>query len=172
MNFIPFPTLTTEHLVLRQLKIEDQNKIFKLRSDKNVNKYLDRPKANSLQDALAFIEKINTSIQNNEALYWAISLKDHDQLTGTICLWNFSKEDLTAEIGYELLPEYQGRGIMQEAFEKVIAFGFEKLNLREIVAELDQENSRSVKILERNGFILSKKMKNSVVVYSLNKKTY
>ena len=39
-NFTPFPILATERLTLRQLSIDDQQNIFALRSDKEINKYL------------------------------------------------------------------------------------------------------------------------------------
>src|ERR1700739_2910268 len=100
---IPFPILETERLVLRQLDIGDENEIFQLRSDEGVNKFLDRPRANTLDDAKRFIEKIVKGINGNECLYWAITLKNEKKLVGTICLWNFSLENNSAEIGYELL---------------------------------------------------------------------
>src|ERR1700722_1400183 len=102
---IPFPTLETERLVLRQLDASDENEIFRLRSDEKVNEFLDRPKANTLDDAKRFIEKIAKGINNNENLYWAITLKNEKKLIGTICLWSFSLEKNSAEIGYELLPD-------------------------------------------------------------------
>jgi ribosomal-protein-alanine N-acetyltransferase len=169
MNFTPFPALATERLTLRQLKFEDQHEIFTLRSDKRVNEFLDRSKANSIEDAVNFIHKINESISNNEALYWGIAMKEDLHLIGTICLWNISKENLTAEIGYELLPDHQGKGIMQEAVAKVIEYGFEILKLNAIDAELAPGNTKSVKLLERTGFILTKAMEDTIV-YSLPRK--
>ena len=129
INFSPFPVLSTERLLLRQLQSSDDKEIFALRSDDNINKYLDRPKANTIEDAQAFIQKISNGIVNNESIYWVISLKNETTLAGTIGLWNFDKEKSAAEIGYELLPQYQGKGIMQEAMQKVIAFCFETMQL-------------------------------------------
>ncbi|RZK12463.1 MAG: N-acetyltransferase, partial [Flavobacterium sp.] len=41
-NSTSFPILTTERLTIRQLSIDDQHDIFALRSDTEINKYLDR----------------------------------------------------------------------------------------------------------------------------------
>jgi len=68
--FIPFPNLKTERLIFRQLNADDKNEIFKLRSDESVNQFLDRPKANSIDDALQFIDKINGFIKNGESIMW------------------------------------------------------------------------------------------------------
>ena len=85
--------------------------------------------------------------------YWAICLTETDQLIGTICLWNFSEDRSRAEIGYELLPAFQGKGIMQEAVEAILAFGFEKLSLHGIEAIPTSDNKASIRLLEKNHFV-------------------
>jgi ribosomal-protein-alanine N-acetyltransferase len=152
LNFHPFPLLETERFVLRQMTINDIHEVFTLRSDDKVNEFLDRPKANSLEDVRKFIDKITTGISNNECLYWVIVPKNETQLVGTICFWNISKENYRAEIGYELLTEHTGKGIMQEVITKVIEFGFSSMKLRSIEASLTADNHKSVSILERNSF--------------------
>src|SRR3990167_3457862 len=137
INFTPFPLLETERLTLRQLSLEDANEIFRLRSDKSVNKFLDRPIAKTIDDANQFINKINDSIAKNELIYWVITLKNHPKLIGTICLWNISEDRSKAEIGFELLLEYHGKGIMQEVILKVIKYGFEEMHLRSIDGDVD-----------------------------------
>ena len=54
-TFTPFPILTTERLTLRQLVINDEQQIFTLRSDTEINKFLDRQISNTLDDARQFI---------------------------------------------------------------------------------------------------------------------
>src|SRR5665811_2355555 len=128
----PFPLLKTEHLILLQLTLEDDNEIFLLRSDESVNKFLDRPIAKTIDDARQFINKINESLRKNELIYWAITFKNHPKLIGTICLWNISEDGTKAEIGFELLPDYQGKGIIQEVLPKVVRYGFENMKLNSI----------------------------------------
>lgn len=152
-NFTPFPKLDTERLVLRQLTIADAGPIAALRSNAAVNQYLARPKSTSPEEAIQFIDKINLNISNNTALYWVIALKENEVLIGTICLWNFNPEELTAEIGYELLPDFQGKGFMQEALQAVINYGCHTLQLKTITAYTLTENKASIKLLEKNNFI-------------------
>jgi ribosomal-protein-alanine N-acetyltransferase len=152
LAFHPFPELRTERLRLRQLTLSDAGEIFLLRSNERVNKYLDRPSAQSIDDAIAFINKIDQGIANNESLYWVITMKDESKLIGTISLWNISREDSKAEIGYELMPEYHGKGFMQEAFARTIKYIGEVLKVETIEAWTHSKNLASSKILERNGF--------------------
>ena len=152
LSLTPFPIIITPRLVLRQPAPEDAPEIFLLRSDPQVNKYLERAKAASIDDALQFIQKINDSIHANQSFYWVITLKDQSKTIGCIMLWNLSKENNAAEIGYELLPDYQGRGIMQEAINHVLACAFDKLGLKKIQAWTHKENTQSSRLLERNNF--------------------
>lgn len=166
LNFTPFPNLITERLILRQVKIQDDNEVFALRSDKRVNQFLDRPKPKIVDDARKFIEKINDRIAKNEVIYWAITLKNDSKLIGTICYWNISKENSRAEIGYELHPDFQGKGIMQEVIIKVIDYGFETMKLKSIDADLHPNNAKSINLLEKNSFVYNRRSKDTVV-YSL-----
>ena len=149
--FTPFPALTTSRLLLRQLNTDDAKEIFALRSDPIVNKYLDRPIARSIDDALDFIKRINFAIEGNQSIFWAIGFNTEPKLIGTICLWNFSEEKNKAEIGYELLPHYHGKGIMLEAMAAIIHYGFE-IGLQKIEAWTVGRNTYSVRLLEQNHF--------------------
>ena len=146
--FTPFPILTTERLTLRQLVINDEQEIFTLRSDSEINKYLDRQISNTIDDARNFINKIIKS----DSLYWAITFRDRNILVGTICLFGFSDENDKCEIGYELLTNFQGQGIMKEAAEKVIDYAFNTIKVQKIEAFLHRDNQRSIKLLEKFSF--------------------
>lgn len=176
-QFFPFPVLTTENLVMRQLSAHDAPGIFALRSNEQVNKYLDRKKAGSIEDALSFIEGINKSIANNESIYWGLQDKDDPRIIGTICLYNLSPEENKGEIGYELLPDFQGKGFMQQAMSETISFAFKKMQLKTIEAWTVKQNLSSISVLEKNGFVVDVKAydnmteaerKSGCVVYILN----
>jgi RimJ/RimL family protein N-acetyltransferase len=169
VSFTPFPFLATENYALRNLTPEDAQEIFALRSSDEINKYLDRPKANTLDDALSFITTIINGIAKNEAIFWVVTPKGEARFLGSICLWRISREEAKAEIGYELLPENHGKGIMQEVIPRVIQFGFEEMKLRTIEAELSPRNLKSVRLLEKNNFKLAEvnEENSDSVVYAL-----
>ena len=148
----PLPILVTERLTLRQLRPDDANELVILRSDATVNQYLDRPKTVNLEEAHQFVENINQNITEIPRYYWAISLHDDDRLIGTTCMFRINLETKLAEIGYELHPNFQGKGIMQEAVSAIINFGFNRLNLDLLLAFTKPENAASVRLLTRNNF--------------------
>ncbi len=166
-NFTPFPVLKTERLTLRQLVSSDDKEIFALRSDDNVNKYLDRKPSKSIDDAKNFIQTINENIQRNDSIYWAITLNGTNKLIGTICLFDFSDDNSKAEIGYELLPDFQGNGIMQEATSKVIDFGIQDIGLNSIEAYTHSENQSSARLLEKFNFKRHSAGDNNFMIFKL-----
>jgi len=151
-TFTAFPILTTERLTLRQLVITDEQEIFTLRSDSEINKYLDRQVSTTIDDARNFINKVNENINKNNSLYWAITLSHKNILIGTICLFGFSDENDKCEIGYELLTNFQGQGIMREAVKNVIEYAFNTIKVRKIEAFLHKDNQSSIKLLEKLSF--------------------
>jgi len=166
-NLKTFPVLTTDRLTLRQLSDSDVREIFLLRSDTLINKYLDRKPAEALKDALRFIEKI----KNNSTSYWAIAQKGNEKLVGTICLFDLSEEQKKCEIGYELLTEYQGKGIMREAAEKIIEYSIQTLGLKTIDAYTHKDNQSSVHLLRKLKFVSTDSIdeKNSdLILFRLN----
>lgn len=151
-SFTPFPILTTERLTLRQLSTNDGQNIFALRSDTEINKYLDRQESKTIEDAINFINKFNDSIKNNESIYWAITLTDSKIFVGTICLFDFSNEKNKCEIGYELLTNFQGQGIMKEAIRTVIDYAFQTMRIKKIEAFTHNGNQSSTKLLTKFDF--------------------
>src|SRR5690606_18725591 len=70
-----------------------------------------------------------------------------------IGFWRLLKEHYRGEIGYLLHPDFQGQGIMHEAFTPVLEYGFNKMNLHSVEANVYPANVSSKKVLEKNGFI-------------------
>ncbi len=174
INTNPYPIFKTERLLIRRMTNEDADQIRILRSDKDVNAFIGRSGAISMDEAKAFINLIEKGIVRNESFYWAITLKGNNILIGTICLYNILVEKEIAEIGYELLPAFQGKGIMQEAISAIIKFGLEKMELKTITALPEARNIKSINLLLKNNFLpdenfihVSKEAAGELVIYYL-----
>jgi len=178
ISFTPFPNLTTERLTLRQLISKDENDLMRLRSDESVNEFIVRPKSISSEDAKKLIDKLNTGISRDEWIFWAITLKNEDELIGTICLWNLDKKNYKGEIGFELFPRFQGKGLMKEALTKVLDYAFNNMKFQTIEGFTNQNNIRSIKLMEKYNFKRDTEMEKKVakedkefknmVIYTVN----
>lgn len=157
MKFKSFPEIKTERLFLRKIEELDCDSILFLRSNKIINKFIERPehrKTKNKLDAIKFIKEINEAFEEDKSISWGITLKNDSKIIGSICLWNFSQDLKTAEVGYDLDPKFQNKGIMSEALTMIIDFGFKEFKFNKIEAFTHKENENSKRLLEKNGFHL------------------
>ncbi|MCE3281284.1 MAG: GCN5-related N-acetyltransferase [Chitinophagaceae bacterium] len=174
-RFNSIPTLETERTLLRQLYSSDAQEIFMLRSNTAVNEHIDREPATTIEDGFGFIKKIKILTDKNESFYWAITLKGVPALAGAVTLWNFDAAKDKAEIGYELLPEHHGKGIMEEVMKRVLDFAFNSVKIGKLEAWVKPSNERSIHLLDKLGFKrdteaeASKPAEAKEIIYSLSR---
>jgi len=60
--------------------------------------------------------------------------------------------DGTVEVGYSVLPEYEGRGVATEIVQALIEHAFASGRVRRITAHTTEANSGSVRVLVKAGF--------------------
>ena len=146
---------STERLILRTVTEYDANEVLGIRSNAEINQFLHRNPPKNSFEALEFVLNIKRKSANNEIVFLGITFPDNPELLGTICLWNFSEDRTVAELGYELLPDYHGKGIMSEAVIGILNYGFKELNLKKIEAFTNKNNFNSIKLLQKSKFVLN-----------------
>jgi [ribosomal protein S5]-alanine N-acetyltransferase len=151
-KFTPFPIITTKRLVLRKISMNDAPELFFMRTDERVMRYIDKPRAKSIEESITFIKMVHELEMNNNAITWAITFREDPKLIGTVCLWNLKKEHFRAELGYALHPDLHQQGIMNEVLEAVINYGFDQMGLHSMEANVNPANEASIKLLEKNKF--------------------
>ncbi len=150
-TFEPFPALCTARLALRALRAQDCDRLLALRSDPKVLRYMNREPMTAPQDAINELNRLQKGQQDGRWVVWAVCKAGEDVLMGTACLWNFDG-DGGAEVGYDLMPCFQGKGYMAEALAAVLGYGFGALALRRVEARTHPGNAPSRRLLERLGF--------------------
>jgi ribosomal-protein-alanine N-acetyltransferase len=178
-NFTPFPVIETERLILKRITDDDVKEVFELRSNPETMKYIPRPLVKTTEDALGHIAMIEEKILTNTGINWGITLQGSTKVVGIIGYYRMQPENYRAEIGYILLPEFHGKGIITEAVKRLIKYGFNDLKLHSIEAVIDPENFASEKVLQKCGFVKEAHLKEAEfyegrfldkVIYSLLKK--
>lgn len=162
-----FPYLKTERLFFTPLRLSDAEVILFMRSDPEVNKYIPREPSVHLSQATDFIKMIRKNFEDGISTGWGLRLQKDGDLIGSICLWNFSEDRKTAELGYDLHPRYQGKGLMSEAVKEIIKYGFDVLKLDQIEAFTHQHYDASIRVLQNNGFQLNENRKDDEVLDNL-----
>ena len=147
------PTLHTPRLLLRPATQADTPFILKLFSRSETNKYSGFEDIVTPAEAAEMYEGyLKPGFPTHFRV--VIELKKTCEPIGTIGLYLYSKKNRRAEIGYDMLKEHWGRGLMAEAVEEILRHGFEVLNLNRVEATTDSKNVASVHVLERASFKL------------------
>ncbi|MDQ3112153.1 MAG: GNAT family N-acetyltransferase [Bacteroidota bacterium] len=152
-NFDPFPELETARLTLRRITRKDAEAFFELRTHPDTTKYSDRFPPKSLEEIYAFMDRIEQDISSNQSIAWAISLKGNDEFIGTVNFHRTYPEHHRAEMGYQLLSKYWRQGIMSEAVQAAIDYGFMTMKLHTIEAQVNPNNEASIALLKKAGFV-------------------
>jgi ribosomal-protein-alanine N-acetyltransferase len=147
-----FPKLSTPRLVLRDLKDADDEFLFQVRSNDEVNKYIDRKKAQNIDDARFHMERIRKDWEAAKGFYWVMEERNSNSAMGSVCLWNINLAEMEAELGYELLPDYQGKGYMNEAIASVLDYATSEAQFKRLTAWTHVDNERSKILLLKHKF--------------------
>lgn len=153
LQFTPFPEITTARLRLRQVTIEDAPEIFFLRSDPDVQRYVDRPRPDSIQGAVKYINTMTDLVNKNEVIIWGITLVPDNKLVGYVTLFRIDAENFRCEVGYLLHTAHHRKGIMKEALGAAVDFGLNNIGLHTITADVNPENIASISLLRSLGFV-------------------
>jgi len=95
------------------------------------------------------------SIATEGTGYWlAIESLSSQEKLGAVGINNICHQHQKAELGYWLLPQHWGKGMMREALRGFLSFAFEKFKLHRIEAEVDPENVKSQRLLTALNFTL------------------
>lgn len=146
-----FPILHTDRLDLIEIRQEHSGDIFKLFSDTRVTQYYNVVPLTKIEETQKFIDWFQTRFTGKAGIRWGISLKRHNNIIGTIGFNNFTKRH-RANLGYDLQADFWNNGYLTEALKAVIKFGFTKLDINRIEAEVMQGNIASEKVLTKTGF--------------------
>ncbi len=88
--------------------------------------------------------------------YWLFSKQDKNLSLpiGSIALTNIVKGVFkSCFIGYKMDQSFEGRGYMAEAISAVIKVAFEDIGLHRIEANIMPRNTKSLRVVEKNGFV-------------------
>jgi ribosomal-protein-alanine N-acetyltransferase len=160
-SFNIFPELSTERVQLRQITFDDKKAIFRLQSNKEINEFIEREALKNLNQAEGFIQTCLDGFENENRIFWAVTLEDSDQLIGAIVFHKIDLENSAAEVHYELNPDYQDQGLMSEAMKAVLEFGKATMQLKTIEAYTHQKNTASIALLEKHQFELQTERKDT-----------
>lgn len=153
-----FPEIISERLLLRKFTDKDINNVFHALSHPEVIKYYGIS-FSSLEDTKVQMKWFADLEKESSGIWWAICSNDNKIFYGGGGLNDVNHEESRAEIGFWLLPEHWGKGIMKEALPKILDFGFNVLHLNRIEGFVETNNRNCKNALEKIDFNYERTMK-------------
>ncbi len=144
------PTITTQHLTLRPLTMDDLDAMFRVFSEQDMLKYFPNPNPPTTDRVQKMIE---TQIQQWEEYglgSWAVVPHGETELAG----WNglqYLPETNETEVGYMLSRKFWGKGYSTEGARAGLGFGFKTLEIDQIIGLVHPENIASQRVLLKCG---------------------
>ncbi len=153
MNHLGTITLETQRLILRKTLEADYEPMFKnWANDERVTRYLTwAPYESAEQLKNTYHNYLLESQQKPDFYDWKIVLKDINEPIGSIGAVGIKEDTKEVEIGYCLGYNWWHKGIMTEAFKRVIRFLFEEVGVNRITAEHDPRNPHSGDVMKKCG---------------------
>lgn len=149
--FSRIPELETERLILRKMRVGDEEDMYAYAKRSEVTRYLLWSPHPDIYYTRDYLRYLATRYAAGSFYDWAIVLKSSGRMIGTCGFTAFDCPHDAAEIGYVLNPDYRGQGIAPEAVRAVLAFGFDKLALHRIEARFIEGNEASLRVMEKVG---------------------
>jgi len=151
MAHTSFPTIRTNRVLLRRFTENDLENLFKGLSHPDIIKYYG-VSYDSLESTKKQLDFFTDLEKNQTGIWWAVCSPDDKIFFGAGGLNNLDKEHRKAEIGFWLLTEFWGKGIMVETMPLICNYGFEILNLHRIEGIVESENTNCKRAMGKLGF--------------------
>ena len=143
--------LWTERLILRRYRSEDADDLNRyLGTDPAMYKYSAWNPYATLEMAQETVQRFIASYDDEHAYSWVMDIDD--VIVGTIGAYDF--EDDHIEVGFSVVPGWQGRGLATEALKKVLEYLTDNEGIPCVTAWCAAENIGSQRALEKAGMKL------------------
>jgi len=172
---IMYKEFETERLLIKPTSVRDAELIYQLMNTPKFIKYIGDRNIKSIEDAENYIRnkmlpQLNTLGYSN----YSLIRKSDDSKIGTCGLYDRDGME-GIDIGFALLPEYEGFGYAYESVNRLKKAAFEEFEIEEIKAITSKENISSQRLLEKLGLEMAGTIKlpnedEELLLYKIQKK--
>ena len=149
---IEFPEFFLPSCTLRRINRNDAEAIFAGLSNPQVVAHYG-VSYDSLEATDEQMRWYDALLEEHRGIWWGITFPGRDELIGACGFNDWSHSDRSLDIGYWLMPEHWGRGLMQDCLPTILRFALGTLGVHRIHADVEPENPASIRLLERVGFV-------------------
>jgi ribosomal-protein-alanine N-acetyltransferase len=139
----------TERLILRRLDDADARDIYRMRSDRDVMRFIREPQKN-LKESVDWIRLVSSRWADERTGFCAVIERETRGFVGWCGVWRLEETGET-EIGYAVAKKFWGKGFATEAARRILQYAFDELDAETVVAVARPENFGSIRVMEKIG---------------------
>ena len=144
--------LETDRLILRKLKEDDAEEVYKnWTSDDNVSKYMRWNTHKSIEETKCWLREEEKNCKEKNYYTWGIVLKETEELIGSISAI-YRNEEERYEIGYGISKKYWNNGYTTESLKKVMDYLINDIGIKKFVCKHAKLNPASGAVMRKVGF--------------------
>lgn len=138
-------------LKIRDFVASDLQDMFDYANDEETARFMTFSVPQSPEDTRPFLEASMAEAKEEPRTQYEMGIEMSGRIVGACGLRLKKRKPWEAEMGYILRRDLWGRGLMTEAVNLLLDFGFGELELHRICATHDPDNLASKRVMEKVG---------------------
>jgi len=150
---LPAIVAETERFYIAEMTAEDVDALYEILTDKETAKYLPAKvgtKEEELEKLVSYVSQVYSFFEYG---YWGVFDKQTGELIGRA---GFKEGSYPLEAGYVIQRTHWGKGIATEVLKELVHYAAEELACTEVVANIDERNTASLRVAEKCGIICNR----------------
>lgn len=147
-----FTSFYIGNYVLRKIQEKDIHNVFAGLSHPDVIAYygVSYESLVATTEQMLWYEEITSE---RKGIWWGIAKREGDELIGACGLNDWLPVHRRIDLGYWLLPDFWGQGIMRAALPSILRYAFVQMNVHRVHADVETDNLPSSNLLRKLGFV-------------------
>lgn len=148
---LPWEILRTNNLLVREVTLEDIDRLYEIYSDEDVVRYIENLYETKEEEIIYTKDYIINQYRFYEYGMWIVEEIDSKKIIGRAGIFDRPNQD-SQEMGFVFDKSYWGKGYAYECLNAIINYAHEELGIENLLAHAISENERSIKLLNKLGF--------------------
>ncbi len=146
-------SMETDRLRLVSPDIRYAQDVYEYSKDSEFCRFIDAPPASGPQESVKFLKSLIQEANIKKRFYWLIIEKKLEKAIGSLgFIFSAPLHHRVFDFGYGLGKDYWGKGLFQEASNAALSYGFNSLNAQRIQIYTREDNTASIKSVQKLGF--------------------
>lgn len=137
---------TKNNIKIEKVTEQDLDLLCDEETDASLWKYEENVDTDREHVRKKFMDQMNCDYRYNFAVKTM-----QDEVVGFCYIWIAQESRKSWELGYMILPQYQGKGYCVESAKLLLRFAFDQLKAHKVMGMCNSNNIASAKVMEKSG---------------------